>query len=80
MARNQQTNRAYAVLATVAALMAAAPVAAASTPCDEVMNRIWSIKDATSFEAIESQIHVLVVNSRDELREALVSFPNEEGC
>lgn len=80
MARNQQTNRAYAVLATVSTLMAAAPLAAAPTPCDEAMNQIWSIEDATSFEAIESQIYVLVVNSRDELREGLVSFPNEDGC
>lgn len=79
MARNQKTNHSIAVLPILSALIVAAPVAGAPIPCDEAMSQVWSVEDATSFEAIESQIHALIVNSSDEKDEEFVNFPDEGG-
>jgi hypothetical protein len=77
MARNQKTTPSIAVLPILSALIVGAPVAAAPILCDEGMNQIWSVEDATSFEAIESQLHALIVNSSDEQDENFVNFPDE---
>jgi len=78
MARLQKTDRAYAMLAILSAAITGVPGAAG--PCEEGMNQIWNVEDATSFEAIESQISTLILNARDESDEGYSNFPDEEGC
>ncbi|MGC9371318.1 MAG: hypothetical protein ACP5DX_17435 [Paracoccaceae bacterium] len=78
MARHQKTNRAYAMLAILSAAVVGVPGSA--DPCEEGMNQIWNVEDATSFEAIESQVSTLILNASDAVDASYISFPDEEGC
>ncbi len=61
-------------------LVACGATLAEKPPCVEATNRIWSTSDATSFEAIESQIHVLKVKSGMDKPDAIKSFPDLGDC
>ncbi|MBR9653069.1 hypothetical protein [Thalassovita aquimarina] len=81
MTGNRKTIQTLAITVITSVLMVGASIAGTTTPCDEAMNQIWSIDDAKSFEAIESEISALAVKPSDAALENSVSFPNEDdGC
>ena len=49
-------------------------------PCAEAQNQIWSIDDKASFEAVESQVRALQLNTHEDERDEIDSFPDLGDC
>ena len=80
MPQGPQRKRVCTVVAFMASVVSSGVVLADADPCVEAMNKIWSVNDATSFMAIESQIHALKVNSADVGTDHIKSFPDLGDC
>ncbi|WP_219784714.1 hypothetical protein [Celeribacter sp. PS-C1] len=76
----QRTISTLTVSAFGVLLSFAASEARSQTPCEDALNKVWSVEDATSFEAIESQISVLKINAEGGTPMDFKNFPNEDGC